>query len=503
MQYDVHPSSIYRTLPDEGRRRRLDRGAEKVEVPGQVLQKMLHLAVVKDLSGPEVIEAAILSSWIEPGAISVPTWNRYLAHRQMSRAQRDRHIEPFRRFEEAYSNQRHYVDITGFPDYFVEADGSIGYESTLSTSKNRPGNRKPRLQLFWLVDGHSRTQYGRFYYSKNTLNWLDFLIKAWTPKADPYGYPFQGRPDNVYSDKESIWFTPIMQRFLAAMEVHFHHHMPGESQAKGKVERAIGVVETWLRHAFSNMEKVTLQQANVFLDDLLYKINGRLHGTTRQDPLSRWRTGLAGRNIRLMPDAEVSERFFYTQDMRLIQGDMTVRIGGKAWQLPRRAPFLNYGGETVPVFYHPGATALRSIFVVIEDVEYEIEHATPLADAAGEYRQLPQTAQERLREQLEAVDVSDLQVGGFREMYAQRAFLPAQGEELDLEALALPRRALGRLQLVERLQGEGVIAAPPSAPDKAYIDALYAKDGQVYEDDLPRIIHDLGGGQSYRAAAAS
>ena len=46
--------------------------------------------------------------------------------------------------------------------------------------------------------------------------------------------------------------------------------------------------------------------------------------------------------------------------------------------------------------------------VVIDDVEYEVDHSTPLADAAGEYRQLPQTEQERLREQLEAVDVSDL-----------------------------------------------------------------------------------------------
>ena len=503
MQYGVHTSSIYRTLPDEGRQRRLDRGTERIQIPRPTLEKMLHLAVVKEFSGPEVIETAVMSGWIEPNSISVPTWNRYLAHRHMSKAQRDRHIAPFRRFEEAYSNERHYVDITGFPDYFVEADGSIGYESTLSVSRNRAGNRKPRLQLFWLVDGHSRVAYGRFYYSKNTLNWLDFLIKAWSPKTDVYGFPFQGRPEHVYSDMESIWFTPIMKRFLAAMDVHYHHHVPGRSQAKGKVERAIGVVQTWLRHLFSGGDQVTLEQANEMLDDLLYKVNGRIHGTTRQEPLARWRAGLAQRRIRLMPEADVAERFFYTQTTRLIGGDMTVRIGGRAWQLPRKAPFLNYGGDHVPVFYHPGDTELRSIFVVIDDVEYEIEHSTPLADAAGEFRQLPQTDQERLREDLEAVDVSDIQVGGFQELYAERAFLPAQGEELDVEELNLPRRALARLQLVEHLQDEGYIGTPPSATQKAYIDSLYADDGQVYEDDLPRIIHDLGGGQSFGLQAAS
>ncbi len=504
VKYNCHTSTIYRALPRASGPRRADHGTERCDVSEEAYMKMLALSTTRDLSGDEVIELAENSGWIKRGSVSVPTWNRWLKRRQLSKRQRERFIKPYVRFEESFSNERHYIDITGFPDYFVEPDGSIGFESTLSVSKNRAGNRKPRLQLFWLTDGHSRTQFARFFQGKNTLNWVEFLVEAWGVKEDPYTFPFQGRPRQLYSDMESIFFTPLMKRFLSAMDVRYQHHVPGNSRAKGKVERPIGVAQNWLRHSFGLIKKPTLTQANAHLQDLLYKINGRVHRTTHQRPLERWQGGFPSDHaIRLMPDERVSARFFYTSVNRVIQGDLTVQLSGLKWQLPRKAPFTNWSGQSVPVFYHPGE-GLRSIFVVLDEVEYEVEHSTPVPEVAGTFRKIPATDQEKLLEELEEVDLSDAQVGGHKERYARRTFLPAPGEELDVESLQLPRRALPRIQLIQRLQALGLVCVPPSPSEKECLDALYAEDAQVFEEDLDRIIEELSGGSSqFRVQAAS
>lgn len=502
LHYDVCPSTIYRALPATQRRHRADQGRKKLALSSEVLRKMLALTT-KGMSAPEVIELAEINGWIGPGAISAPTYNRWLAGLHLSDRQRETWIKPFVRFEEGYANERHYIDITGFPDYFVESDGSIGFESTLSASKNRPGNRKPRLQLFLLSDGFSRSQYGNFYMGKNTLNWVDFAIRAWSPKEDPYAFPFQGRPAHLYSDQEKVFFTPIMDRFLKAMDVHYHHHLPGESRAKGKIERPIGVIQTWLRHAFQVMApdtRLTLTQANAYLHDLLYKINGRVHGTTHQEPQVRWRAGFGGRTIRLMPERAVTDRFFYTCDYRTIQGDLTVQLQGLRWQLPRKVPFVNFTGQSVPVYYHPGDLELKAIYVVLDDVEHEVTHATPVVLPAGEYRKYPLSDQEKLLRELEEVDLAGMRVDGYKERYAQKTFLPAEGEALDVEALALPRRAIVRIALVERLQELDRLATPPTAAQRAYLDTLYADSREVYEEDLDQVIAGLSHAPGYRQA---
>ena len=505
MRLGCHLSSLYRLLPAaDDRLRRADRGEERCPIPKTALRKMLALAAAKDFSANETIEAAELNGWIEIGAISEATFNRRLAKRQLSKQQRKKWIKPYTRFEERFSNERHYVDITGFPDYFVEPDGSIGYESALQASKNRPGNRQPRLQLFWIVDGYSRAQFGAFYVGKNALNWIDFLIRAWSSKENPYAFPFQGRPHDLYSDMEKIFFTELMTRFLKAMDVRYHHHEPGNSRAKGKVERPIGIVQKWLRHAFSLKDKLSLQEANDYLQgELLYKVNGRVHSTTHQDPMGRWRAGFPPQHaIRLMPDERITQRYFYTQDQRVIQGDLTVQLFGKKWQLPRKVPFINWSGQPVPVFYHPGED-LKAIYVVIDDIEYEIAHATPVVQAAGTYRKIEKSQQEKLLEELGAVDLSDIDMGGYRQRYATKTFLPVAGEELDIEALHLPRRVVSKLSLIQRLQADQIISIPPSPSEKAYLDSLHADGQEVYEDQLDDLIDALSGPLELGLQAAS
>lgn len=502
----VHPSTIYRALGGTGRQRRADRGARRCGVSPEAWEKMMALSVAKEMSAPEVVEYAEMNGLIASGQVSPATFNRMLASERVSKSQLQRHIKPFTRFEESFSNERHYIDITGFPDYFVEPDGSIGYESSLSVSKNRAGNGKPRLYLFMLVDGYSRCQHANLYMGKSTLNWVDFCLRAWGPKDDPHTAPFQGRPLYLYSDMESIFRTAMMERFLEAMDVEYHHHVPGVSRAKGKVERVIGVVQNWIRHAFGLMagkgQKLSLTEANAFVADLTYKTNGRVHSQTRVEPVQRWRSGFAdGHSIRVLPDASITDRFFYSSAHRQIGGDLAIQLGGMKWQLPRKEPFINFSGFTVPVFYHTGDTSIQSLYVVLDDVEYEVQREAAVPIKAGEYRAVAKTEQEQLLERLEEVDLSDLTAAGFKERYAQPDFLPAQVEELDEGTLALPRRTINKYRLISELQAEGILSVPPAPQDKAYIDSLYAGDAYVFEDQLDEIIEHLTGQGPQQALA--
>ena len=126
---NCHTTSIYRALEgEEARQRRADRGRRRCDVSIDVLQKLFALSA-RDLSATEVLDLAELNGWIEPGSIAEPTYNRYLTQERMSKQQRQQWVKPFRFFEEKASNDRHFLDITQYEDYFVEPDGSIGYET--------------------------------------------------------------------------------------------------------------------------------------------------------------------------------------------------------------------------------------------------------------------------------------------------------------------------------------------------------------------------------------
>jgi hypothetical protein len=74
-------------------------------------------------------------------------------------------------------------------------DGSVRHESELSANQNRPGNQKPRLWLYSVIDDHSRASYLRAYPAHNCDNVLDFLARTWSVKDAKF--PMHGLPQRL------------------------------------------------------------------------------------------------------------------------------------------------------------------------------------------------------------------------------------------------------------------------------------------------------------------
>ena len=499
----VHPSTVYRWVEGDRlrRSRRADKGRRRVDVPEEDLRKMTALSVRYGMQAEDVVEHAEANEWISPGALSPATYNRILRERKVNlsrltapgrmdgkQVKTRLKVTPHRRWEAPCSNYLHQIDTTELPRYFVESDGSIGFESPLTFGRNKRGNARPRLNLFVIEDDFSRAAFSRFYYGKNVLNWIDFCIRAWDAKEDSASFPFCGRPVKLYSDNDSAPKAGMFTQFITDMDVDFDAHTVGNPRAKGKVERLIGVFKAkltaLLRVYIDQGRQVTLTEANDILHDLLYKHNYKAHSVTKEQPFIRWSAGLAG-PARMMPSPEVRERYFYDSAIALVRGDLTIQFGGAIWQLPRREPFISVTGEKVPLYFHRGEQDLARILVLVDDREYPIETRMAAPDVAGDFKALPKGRTERYLEEIYDEDLADFQAGRvYADRYRQVIF-PAQQEAFDESRISGGAgRVLSKVQLKLRLVEDGVRFSPEA------VDAIYA-EGEVLDADYERIVTRL------------
>lgn len=500
----ISEGTIYRWCKDRHgkRRQRSDKGTSRTPVNDDALSRMQALTVRYGMTAEEVIQHAQAHGWIEQDAISTSTYNRHLKRCGISRrnlkkpgrmdgkeAKTRLKVQPHRRFESPYSNDIHQIDVTEMPRYYIEDDRSIGYESPLTKSKNKAGNRRARIHLFALIDDHSRSIFARFYTSKNVLNWIDFCIRAWEQKADHTSFPFCGRPEILYSDNDSMSQSDLWKGFMEDMEVEFQSHTVGNPAAKGKIERALGVLsgrtETIFRAYLDQGIDISLTEANEILHDVLYQQNYRSHSTTGQPPLERWQIGMMGRHARLMPDREVAQRYFYDSREVLLRGDLTLQIFGKHFQAPKEQPFLSYIGEKITVHYHRSDPGAYPLTLIIDDEPYPIDPAEAVPDMARKFKSLPKTEAEQQIEAAYETDLDGFEAGRiYKQEYARRMF-PAQSEEWDEEKITGPRKMLTPISVKLRLRSAGI---PYQDTD---IDTAFRGRSEIHEDEYTALLTRL------------
>ena len=118
---------------------------------------------------------------------------------------------------------------------------------------------------------------------------------------------------------------PQFAEFMAAIGVAPRVCKAYTPQTKGKVERSIGVVKQgfWPGVRFEDVDDLN-GQARTWCDDR----NGRVHRTTRQRPIERWRE----EELRPLPEAFAWERFA-TED-RTVSWDGYISYDGVLYGLP-------------------------------------------------------------------------------------------------------------------------------------------------------------------------
>lgn len=112
-----------------------------------------------------------------------------------------------------------------------------------------------KVFIYAIVELYSRAYLVRYYApsprssnakygSENATDWWDFILYAMYEKEPvslgktSYTIPIFGRPSIIYSDKGSGLIA--LREFFSRMGIRFETHMPGNSRAKGTVERRIG-----------------------------------------------------------------------------------------------------------------------------------------------------------------------------------------------------------------------------------------------------------------------
>lgn len=479
------------------RQARADAGRTRLVIAPEVEAFMEALTKQADLAASHVLHLTAQHFGLAPHFMSPATYNTWLRKKRLSRRDNARDLRPHRRFEAALPNDLHHYDTTVAEAYYLNDDGSIGFEPGFKRYKNKPGNKRPRLILYALIDDHSRVIYARFYVSENAYNLLDFVFRAWSQKEDKR-FPFYGIPRAFYADLGS---PSRSARFLAAMRklgVEMVATTPSSSQEygsrkHGKIERVFGegllgeFMKLTLIYRFASIDELN---ATLF-EWLIWKNNSR-HSVTREVRFARWAQRVGA--PRSMPEAELFQLLHYEHTERVVTGNLQISLNGRAYQLPYERPYLNWVGLKVEVYWHP--TQADKVSVVYDHHEVEVGALAPVVDLAMDYKRVAATDREQRVEELKQINFNAVNIP---EIYnTDLPYLPRKGKAFDGVAIAAktitteegvtrpsfaPVRYLSRFEVARDIRAAGYLLETGQT-DMALVDWIMDGREQITDDDL-------------------
>lgn len=462
----VSVRQIYKLTADlRDRRTRADKGARRVGLSEDVTAKLMRLVHEKGFDAQLALDTAIGSGLVTAeNAPSQATLLRWMRQKGIGAGSSDNN-RVCRRWEADYPNQLHQCDSTISATFYLDKDGTVGYEP-LKDQSNKPGNSKPRLHLFALIDDYSRVAYARYYYADNTLNWLDFLWHAWGPKDDPARFPFEGLPEVLYTDNGSTLKSERMRLAMKTLGVEQKFHAPYHAQAKGKVERLIGVIQQKLEKLYLLQKPRSLDEANAILETWLLKRNLRAHGTTGVVPFQRWIDRSDA--VRRLPGDHILRALNCTRMTRILSVDLTFTVNGETFQAPYQEPFISMPrGQQVVVEYAPECPFEVNLIVgraSIAALHVAKGKALPVAlPAAAEAK--TETAESSAR--VRAAGLEDLKPFGALDLPTpDMKFMPQRAESVEISE-PVAEAMLSDVKTVRALQSAGIVALPADAPGLA------------------------------------
>jgi len=459
-------------------RSRSTKGTIRIPIDKEILEDMIAMKVTLDIATTDTVDIFEKNGVIPSGLIR-PAWlNGQLRARGYSSKELAVDRRPYRRFEAGEPGEVFQIDATLSEQWYLDNDGSIDLESRASRNKNRPGNKKTRLHIITAIDDHSRCVYAEFTTGVTVDHWLQFMFNCFRKKGDPR-FIFHGIPRIVYLDNDSVTKNEKFVRAQNALGIKIKKHKPtrktdkfSNARSKGKIERQIGYLvqkqRITRRDKFSNLE-----EGNRFLFEVCLEKNSKIHAGTGEIPFRRW--------LRIRPemlvqceDEELYNALYRDRYECHVYGDLTIRLNGKIWQLPRETDFYGMIEQRVEVYVHP--LEPDQISIVWQGQEYEIELAKPelRAFSDGPIR-FPKTEKDKELEALEARDLSHYKLWGFDQGPDKNvAYLPVKkGVEFDTSGLKPEPAKMRRIDAMMKIAGE--LGRPLSGEENTHLTALFEK----------------------------
>lgn len=481
------------------RSRRSDRG-ELRAFSEETFREMAYYTVNGDFAGTHL---ARIAKGNGKGDIAPATFNRVLRQRGLSRAQNKVDLKPYRSWQAKAPNHIHQIDSTVAQQFYLDDDGSVGFESIRDRNKNKKGNRKPRLTLLSLVDDFSRVGYAQFFLSDSKHAWMEFLYRAWSVKSDPVYFPFHGMPAILYGDQGCQITSKVFRRAMQQLGVHIVTHKPYSPRSKGKVENRFKFIQEF--------EKVTkfggwtsLDEANAALWDWLIYANNRKHGTTSERPFERWQNNEKQRFV-TPPNEELFELLHLEPAVRQIRKNYTISLNGKTWLLPRRKPFADYIGQMVEIFYYPDERT-QKLYMILDDKEYEVEYQPDVMLFGKQPDDLPIPAALERRQALENAEDPGLKLYGFYKDQYGRPYMGRKAEQIDGSRIQpdLQKEVMRTMHwFTKLLQQQFLIDTPPTAEQLTWLDNVFSGERERPEAWLRQRLAEVADGRLLEKKSAA
>jgi len=485
-KYGLSVARIYaisREHRANGRKKRSDANIKKKELDNKQSRFLLKLFET-GYSTAKALEIAQVNEIIKPGSISAGYIDRYRKEKGFTKKMLAMDLTPHRSFEAAYPNKMQQVDTTIALAFYINKDGSIGYEGPTKRYKNKPGNRLPRISLFLLVDDHSRAKYAEFFIAESSINALLFLERAWRKKENQQRFPFYGLPKILYCDKGSINQSAKFKQAMEALNIILIPHRTEGCTATGKVERGIQTIQKDFELATKLMRFESMEHLNEELYDWLIGHNNKICSSTGEAPFNRW-TKIHGEQLREVPEEELMRVLHYDKAFRQVKSNLSFSINNIEFKLPWKEPFFNWKYRNIEVYWYPGD--MSTVFVATEQEQYEI-HAKATEGEQNESLRFvlpPETERDKLMKELETVDMNGVRLTGYGDELYGKDFMPrkAEGETPEIKPL-MAEVGLDYWEATAVLIDNNIFHKPMLTEEKQWLKNLYQGRERISESEI-------------------
>ncbi len=465
--HNVKIKRIYSLTSDlrPGRKKRADAGKRSfVLEPGTDVWKAAQLVV----GGKMDLQLALDTIQLRNPDAKLPTletFRRIMAENGLGKKALTSGRRAYHSWEAEFPGEMFQVDVTALKVRWKD-EKTRRILRIEGVDKNHPqmDATKIRVWQIMLIDDHSRRRFLRYIATTHVTSkeMVKFLCEA---------FGVLGVPHKLYTDNGSefkgqhVKATRILNTVLAKDGGYQHiPHMPGNSQASGKVEVAHKWAEKMDRLvglAIAEGQIVTMERLNEFADNAAAAYNDHPHRTTRQTPMARW---FGKRQIVRIIPAEIIESALLSDEFEVtLEASMTVSHKGVSYKLPGVQPFVNYVGQKVKVVVPPSIDLI--LLTLPDGVDFEIEKVLATADKAGEFTRVADSNAEQKKKELRA---------GFREdTKAIKAKNKLTGEIAPIPyfnvPIEQPATNVANFPHAERVLSHEEVAAVTPIPEPVYL----------------------------------
>jgi hypothetical protein len=299
---------------------------------------------------------------------------------------------PAVRFQARYSNECWHFDLSSSDLKQVKVPAWVQEE-----------RGHPTLMLYSVVDDRSGVAYQEYHsvYGEDVEAALRFLFAAMAPKPQAE-FPFQGRPQMLYTDNGPIARSHVFQQVLGYLGIELRTHLPqgkdGQrvtARAKGKVERPFRTVKEMHETLYHFHEPQTEAEANAWLMQFLLRYNSMQHRSEPHTRMEDWLQHVPPTGLRAMCDWERFCTFAREPERRKVGIDARVVVGGVAYTVE---PDL--AGETVVLWW---GLFDHELYVEYGERRYGPYHPVGGPIPLHRYRRFKKTAIQQRAERIEAL----------------------------------------------------------------------------------------------------